>query len=77
MTRGQFAILGALLGAIVAGVFIIAFEANVGLNGGTDIRQHSRGIVMLVGAAVGFVVCGLFGGPRGGGPNSKPPIGPA
>jgi hypothetical protein len=64
VSRGQFAILGAVLSAIAVGIFIIAFESNVGLNGGSDIHQHSRGIFMLAGAGVGFVVFGLFGGPN-------------
>ena len=48
---------------MVVGVFIVAYMANVGLDGGHEIKQHSRGILMLVGAAVGFVVGGIFGGP--------------
>jgi multisubunit Na+/H+ antiporter MnhB subunit len=71
MSRGQFALVGAVLGAIAVGVFIIAFEANVALGGGSDIKQHARGIFMLVGAGAGFLLFGLFGGPRK--PPSKPP----
>jgi drug/metabolite transporter (DMT)-like permease len=74
MTRGQFAVLGVALGAIVAGVFIIAFESNVALGGGTDIKQSARGIIMLVGAGIGFVLFALVGRPsarKGGNPTAE------
>lgn len=59
MRRGQFAVLGLALGAVVAGVFIIAFESNIGISGGTDIKQNARTIIMLVGAGVGFALFAL------------------
>jgi hypothetical protein len=75
MTRGQFAVLCAFLGALVVGIFIIAYEANVGLlSGGNSINQHERGILMLVGAGVGLLV-GFFASPtpKAGTPTSTPP----
>jgi hypothetical protein len=70
MSRGQCAIICAFLGAIAVGVFIVAFESNVALGGGHDIRQNARGIFILVGAAAGLVLGALFGGPsRPGEPN--------
>jgi multisubunit Na+/H+ antiporter MnhB subunit len=76
VTRRQFALIGALLGAIAVGVFIIAFEANAALTTGRDIKQHSRGIFMLVGAGAGFLLFGLFGGEsrtRSTAPPDEPP----
>lgn len=70
MSRGQCAIICAFLGAIAVGVFIVAFMSGVGvLNGGTTIAQHARGIFMLAGAGVGFVLGALLGGPTA----PKPP----
>jgi hypothetical protein len=44
----------------------VAFESNVALGGGSDIKQHSREIFILVGAGLGFVLGGDFG--RSGSP---------
>ena len=63
-----------MLTAIAVGVFVIAYDANATLSGGHEIRQHSRGIFMLVGAAVGFFVFGWFGtGARRGRDDREPP----
>ena len=44
MSPGGCRIVCAFLGAIAVGVFIIAFESNIVLAGGSDIKQHARGI---------------------------------
>jgi len=63
VTRAQCAVICALLGAIAVGVFIIAFETNLSLlSNGFDIKQNARGIFMIGGAVVGFLL-GMFAGP--------------
>lgn len=61
MSRGQFALIGAALGAIVVGVFIVAYNSDASaLTGGQAIRQHSILLFMAIGAAVGFVSFTFF-----------------
>ena len=52
-----------MLGAIVVGVFIVAYNSDgSALTGGQAIRQHSIFPFMAIGAAAGFVILGLFSG---------------
>ena len=60
MTTRQFAVLGAALGALIVGVWILAYNPTV--EDSTDvIRGNLVALLMLAGAVFGFFVAYAFG----------------
>jgi hypothetical protein len=54
-----------MLGAILAAVFVIAYNTGHDVSG-SEIKPHGLGLLMIGGAAAGLILFGIFSGPTPG-----------
>lgn len=62
MTATRFALLGAVLGAAVAALWVIAYNSGHDLSD-SEIKPHAVVLIMLAGAVGGLFVFGIVGEP--------------